>query len=219
MNFKKVCFYVLTTVAFIGCEPDSGLNYNHQGKYDTEKGVVEEFLKSHTYDAETGELVDLEAGDVSLFDDTANLEKHEKTFNDVDYTMYSYITNQGVGNNPDDNDIINVEYRVHRLSKNSETGELEESDTIDERYVSDNFFDLASTNLYVGWKLGFQSFKEGTVDESSPELPRQFSNEGRGFIILPSGLTHAVEGRPVDDSNTILIFKVALRTVTQVANE
>ncbi|WP_010134054.1 hypothetical protein [Ochrovirga pacifica] len=215
MSIKKVLLAIVSVVG-IACQSDNGYNYNHQGKYDTEKVVIEKYLNTYTYDVDKDELVVAENGATTLANDP-KLIPLSITFNDVDYTMYSYISEEGVGLQPDDNDVINAAYRVHTLTEDA-NGNLVESDAIDENYVSDSFFDLSSNSLYRGWRLGFQEFKGGTVVEIDPTEPRQYKDTGKGFMIMSSGLTHSVEGNPVNEFNTILIFKVELRNVKKNAN-
>lgn len=219
MSLKKVFLAVSAVIILVGCQTDDGLNFNHQGKYDVEKPIIDEFLATHMYDADTDELIALEEGGVAL-DKDDNLIESTIEFNDVNYSMYSYISKEGsVDLLPDDNDRVFVGYSVHTLTQDTSGNLIQSTNPIDENYNSDTFFDLSSTAIYRGWKLGIQVFKGGESNETDLTIPRQFTGEGKGFMIMPSGLTHAIEGNQVNDLNTILVFKIELRKVVDIEDE
>lgn len=219
MSLKKVLFAVFAVILLMGCQTEDGPNYDHQGRYDSEKVIIDEYLRDYAYDTQSDEIIKIENDEdlVPLIEDS-NLVSYVKNFNGVNHTMYSYVTHVGAGDDmPDENDVINAGYRVHEMYRDLDTGTIGEGFTIDESYLNNSFYDLGSGTLYIGWSVGFQAFKEGDISEEDSTKPRQYTDIGKGFMIIPSGLTHAIEGNPVNN-NLILVFKVELRSVTKIEN-
>ncbi|MDO6737759.1 FKBP-type peptidyl-prolyl cis-trans isomerase [Wenyingzhuangia sp. 2_MG-2023] len=204
MNFRRI-FYTVSTVVLIGCQQDSIAVFDHQAQYDIDKVLIDEYLETHSYDATNDVFKDLEDGEIALKSDD-NLINYKDTVNEVAYDMYSYVTVTGTQENPDSNDIVNIAYQLTTLD--------DESSVIEESNTNDGFISLSNT--IEGWQVGMAAFKGGEVDETDPTTPRQFFNSGKGFLIIPSGLAYRNLGSGGVAPNKNLIFKITLRTVTQV---
>ena len=200
MNLKTIIIAVLT-VLVVSCEDDSAFRaFDHAAQYKKEKIKIEEYISSHYYNPESGIFDSIKNGEVALVDDP-NLIAKDTVYNDVNFTMYTYETVEGTGISPDNNDGSDSEYAVYSLEN--------------ELYEDSQFQDELRT-LVVGWQLGMSSFKAGDYDESDPTIPRQYFNSGEGLMIIPSGLAYQNFGSGGIAANETLIFKIVLRTVTEL---
>ncbi|ANW95313.1 hypothetical protein AXE80_02985 [Wenyingzhuangia fucanilytica] len=220
MNFKKICLALVASIIF-SCTPDTIETFDHAAQYVTEKPIVDEYLATHYFDDVDKEIKEIDANQTALIND-ANLQALSTNYNDVDYVMYSYVYEQGqnedvrdqngnprgedavvrdVVGSPDRDDLVNVAYKVFSLD-----GEVYE-----ESKRSDGFLYLDS--LIEGWRIGMAVFRGGYSNEDDSEVYREYTETGKGFMIIPSGLAYQNHGSGFIGQNEIIVFKIELRTV------
>ncbi len=212
MNFKNIILSLLT-ILIISCQSDDdgGGDFNYQKQYDSEKSIIDAYLKSHYYDDETKLFQDLKEGEKALIQDE-KLKEIEVSFNDVLYKMYVYVFVEGVGGEiPDSNDRVNIISTIFNL----ENEELSSNKTNDGATVSlpEQIESLKQSLLFL---------KSGTVSEEIFEEPRQYLNFGEGLVITPSGLTFLSEGLDLNTrrgSTVTTIRRIGLRFVTKIEDE
>ena len=223
MNFKKLCLALVATI-IVSCDQNSLEEFDHAAQYVIEKPMIDEYLATHYFDPVDKEIKEIDADQTALEDDT-NLQALHSTVNDVDYTMYSYVYEQGLnqdaGNqdegvvkgSPDADDAVNIAYKLSSLEKDAEGNEIvyQESD------LNDTFLYL--DRLIEGWKVGLAVFRGGTASEPDPELPREYSGTGKGFMIIPSGLGYLNGGSGAISPNESLLFKIDLRLVISAGED
>ena len=224
MNFKKLCFAFMVTI-IVSCDQSNSIEpFDHAAQYVTEKPMIDEYLATHYFDSVEKEIKEIDADQTALEDDT-NLQALHSTVNEVDYTMYSYVYEQGLnedtGNqdegvvkgSPDADDIINVAYKLSSLEKDGNGNEK----VYQESVLNDVF--LYSDELIKAWPIGLSVFRGGFSDETDPEIPRQFSGTGKGFMIIPSGLGYLNRGSGAISPNESLLFKIDLRLVISAGED
>ncbi|MGY5356030.1 FKBP-type peptidyl-prolyl cis-trans isomerase [Wenyingzhuangia sp. IMCC45467] len=219
MNFKKLCLAVATVVFAVGCDENNSIEqFDHAGQYVIEKPLVDEFLATHYYDDVDNEIKEIDNNQSSLSED-ANLQTLTTTYNEVEFTMYSYVYEQGeneeAGNqddgvlkgSPDADDLVNVAYKVSGI----------DGDVHQESDLNDGFLYLDS--LIEGWRVGMSVFRGGFASEPEDTEPRQYTGTGKGFMIIPSGLAYQNFGSGAISPNETLVFKIELRTVTSYGED
>ncbi len=207
MNIKKICYIVFAAISIIGCSNGDNQFTSLEEDYDKDKKNIDFFLNNNYYDASL-DVFTTEAPSVDqpLLVNDENLMKITVEANGVAYDMYTYETVEGKDVAPDGNDIVNVTFEVFDL----------QNESINVQRENDSFVNL-NTGL-IGFKNGLPNFKGGFVNATDIMSPRAYKDTGKGFIILPRGLT--ISGNitnPVEASATY--YKVNLRSVTKVANE
>jgi len=204
MNFKKIGF-VLIAMTISSCEPTNTIQvFDHAEQYEIEKPIIENYLNTHYYDNIDHEIKDLDANQVALSDD-ANLQVLSDTINDVVYEMYSYVYEQGSQDYPDQDDTVKISYSLCALD-----GTFYEE-------IDNNFISLLS---YIsGWRIGLVVFRGGVSSETDSSIPRQYSETGKGFMIIPSGLGYQNIGKDFVGPNETLVFKINLKTVVSVGDD
>lgn len=228
MNFKKICFALVATV-IVSCDQTNSIEvFDHAAQYVTEKPMIDEYLATHYFDPVEKEIkeIDDDQTETALEEDT-NLQALHSTVNDVDYTMYSYVYEQGLnedaGNqdegvvkgSPDADDTVNVAYKLSSLEKDSNGNEI----VYEESTLNDVFLNIKGDRLIKGWEVGLAVFRGGFASEPDPELPREYSGTGKGFMIIPSGLAYQNFGSRAISPNESLLFKIDLRLVISAGED
>lgn len=211
MNFKKICLALVATV-IISCEENTIEQFDHAGQYEIEKPIIDNYLETHYYDDVEKEIKEVDATQAPLSEDD-RLQTLYTTLNDVEYTMYSYVYEQGeneengnqdegvVKGSPDADDLVNVAYKVFALD-----GTVYQESTLNDVF-------LYAEDLIKAWPTGLSVFRGGYSNEDDPEMPREYTGTGKGFMILPSGLGYQNFGSGLIGENESLVFKIDLRTV------
>ena len=126
------------------------------------------------------------------------------TFDNVDYTFYYLVQNEGSDIVPKRSDSVLVNY----------TGFLLDSTRFDSHINS--WIDL--TTVIQGWKDGFVHFKGGTKVINSDESFSYVDN-GNGFIFFPSGLGYGDIPTGSISANSPLVFKIELNQVVRADHD
>lgn len=205
MNFKKILL-PLITVFMMSCDEDTIEIFDHEAQYVIEKPIIDEYLRTHYFDSDDNSIKEIDGNQTALIDDS-NLQTLTATNNEVDYEMYSYVYEQGTQESPDADDTVNINYKTYDLTQEN----IYNQNTSNDNFVS-LFFDI------IGWQIGLQVFKGGISNENEPNLPRSYSEGGKGFLIIPSGLAYQNLGsvsRSIGENET-LFFEIELKTVVPV---
>ena len=163
--------------------------------------ILVEFLQTH-YLTEDNAIDTITNGETPLYNivTTDNIE-----YNDIDYKMYYYVEQVGIGAQSSRNDSVQILYQ----------GFLLDSIKFDENvnYTSSrSWFHLPQT--IVGFGYGASYFKEGEKfiypDESFTYL-----NTGRGLFFMPSGLAYGYNGTFSIPSNAVLYYFLDMGRVVE----
>ncbi len=123
--------------------------------------------------------------------------------NDINYKLYYYIDQEGVGKNPTRYDSIQVLYEGFTL------------DSL--KFDSNSSFTSSKSWMYLpeliaGWQYGFPKYKEGIKvvyeDESFG-----YEQTGKGIIFMPSGMAYGQGGSSIIPANSPLYFYIELGRV------
>ena len=187
--FKAFCILSIITF-FASCKKDDGANIapprDYGVQYAAEKDSIEKYLKTHyivSVDEDFNiEFAEIEEGgeQVSIWDqEDYPLQSKMVNSNEVDYTVYYLVLNEGVGESPTRGDQILASYR----------GILLDGTQFDYNPFPQDYSYLAST--IEGWQEIIPLFKSGEyVDMPNDPNPAEFINYGAGVMFLPSGLAY-----------------------------
>jgi hypothetical protein len=193
MKLKYALIFFLGLVIF-ACNNDDDDEDNHdpvaQAIIDDE--ILVEFLKTH-YLTEDKAIDTITNGETPLYDivETENIE-----YLDINYKLYYYIIEQGVGIQASRNDSVQILYQ----------GYLLDSTKFDENLsyaASKSWFNL--TRTIPGFRYGASYFKEGER-EIYPDESFGYKNTGNGVFFMPSGLAYGNAGSFTIPSNAILYY-------------
>ena len=218
----RTLFYLATflSIAIISCKKDDDDDnvddFDHAAQAIVDKEILVDYLKSHYYiapleDEYFGKIdTILETDNVtSLFDDI-KLKKYNVTYNDIDYEYYSYeqeIGTQGIKASKADS--VMVRYQGVLLDKSEEF----------DRSNFFNWFGLYNAGNYiVGFREGMQYFSGGE-NASVVGEPIKFTNTGKGFFIIPSGLGYRNIANGDIPASSCLVFHVDMGYVIIADND
>lgn len=205
---KAFCLVSLLTI-FAACKKDDGPNVapprDYAVQYATEKVEIEDYLKTHymTVDANLDVVfAKIGAGEThtSIWDQTQYpLQSKIVNSNDVDYTVYYIVLNQGIGDSPTRGDNVLTAYR----------GILLDGTQFDYTPFPQTQSPLISS--IEGWQEIIPLFKTGEyIDIPNSPDPPSFQNFGAGVMFLPSGLGYYNSGRGLISAYDSLIFTFKL---------
>lgn len=158
-----------------------------------------EFLQTHYLNADN-EVELITDGETPLY---TEVETDDITFNDIDYKMYRYMGDEGVGVNPSSSDSIQSLYKGYLLSLRK----FDENLT----YTTSNSW-LHLPNLILGWRYGFPHYKSGEKI-IYPDESFGYENTGQGIIFIPSGLAYGETGSYTIPPNSPIYFIIELGAV------
>ncbi len=209
-RFLKAFGLISLITIFTACKKDDGANVapprDYTLQYATEKVDIENYLKSHymtvdetTYDV-TFAAIPEGGAQVSIWDQTQYpLQNKIVNSNDVDYTVYYIVLNEGVGQSPTRADNVLTAYR----------GVLLDGTQFDYTPFPQNQSPLITS--IEGWQEIIPLFKTGEyVDIPNDPNPASFQNYGAGVMFLPSGLGYYNAGRGLISAYDPLIFSFKL---------
>lgn len=209
-RFLKAFSLLLLTTFFIACNKDDGASIAPPRPYDeqyaVEKPEIENYLKTH-YIASVDEdfNIDLQeiptdGNQVSIWDQTEYpLQSKAVTLDDVPFTLYYLVLQEGVGESPTRADRVRTAYRGTTLD-----GTQFDYNPYPETYPS-----LAETIL--GWQEIIPLFKTGTyVDIPDSPDPAHFEDYGAGVMFLPSAYGYYERAQVNIPAYSPLIFSFKL---------
>lgn len=225
MNLLKidkniVCtLFAILLVSLVSCDDDSddtnsGDDFDHEAQIAIDQNLLDTYFQEHYIHSVDGELIalgddELPDGETLLSEDPKllSIEGIEANETVTNYTMYYYITEQGVDESafgtPSPVDSVFVKY----------TGLLLDGTQFDSKTDYPIWFQLAG--VIPGWSHGFQKFKRGTF-ASLPDDDFEFFNQGKGYLFIPSGLGYRNFAQGNIPANSPLAFQVELNDVNLI---
>ena len=200
----KYLFILILGIGIFSCsDDDDSVVDDHdpvaQALIDDEKLI--NFLKSHYLTPEK-EIDSIANGETPLYDIVTT---DEMEYNDVDYKMYYYVDQEGVGKQSSRNDSVQILYR----------GFLLDSTKFDENtsYTSTkSWFYLPRT--IPGFRYGTSYYKEGEKI-IYPDESFGYENTGNGVFFMPSGLAYANFGTATIPPNSPIYYFLDLGKVIE----
>lgn len=176
----KYIFLLILGIGIFSCSDDDDPKeepYDPEAQAIIDDAVLIEFLQTHYLTPEK-EIDTITNGETPLYDivTTDAIE-----YNEIDYKIYYYVDQQGVGVQSSRNDSVQILYR----------GFLLDSIKFDENtsYTSNkSWFHLPNT--IPGFRYGVSYFKEGEK-VIYPDESFGYENTGSGVFFMPSGLAYA----------------------------
>ena len=217
-NRSNLLLFVFCMVFIVACtEEDTQATYDadRYAKADEEK--FQKYFKTHYYNTKDGAIWTIgnkteaegalpEADQIPLVDDPKlqTIEKAKITLQDdkvKDYKMYYYITEEGKGVKPATHpirlDSVLVKYTGMRLDS-----------LVFDKQTYSVWFHLK--RLVPGWGFGLRKFKPGILQRKS-DGDYDFTQSGKGYIFIPSGLGYVDRSMTDIPKNTPLIFYIDLQ--------
>ena len=195
----KYIIILLIAVSIFSCKKDEVEKHDPvaQSAYDDE--MIVELLQTHYLNSDY-ELELITDGETPLY---TEVETDNITFDNVDYKMYRYMGDEGVGINPSSSDSIQALYKGYSLN-------LYKFDENLSYTTSRSWFHLPS--LIVGWRFGFPHYRSGEK-VTYPDESFGYENTGQGIIFIPSGLAYGETGTYTIPPNTPIYFTIELGAV------
>jgi len=196
----KYIIILLITISIFSCKEDE-----EEEKHDPvaqailDDAELVEFLQTHYLNADN-ELELITDGETPLY---TEVETDDVLYNDIDYKMYRYMGNEGVGISPSSSDSIQSLYKGYLLS-------LRKFDENLTYTTSRSWFHLP--DLILGWRFGFPHYKSGEK-VTYPDESFGYENTGQGIIFIPSGLAYGPVGSFTIPPNAPIYFTIDLGTV------
>ena len=163
--------------------------------------LLVEFLQTH-YLTEDKAVDTILNGEQSLFE---IVEVETVEHNDIDYKMYYYVDEQGIGNQATINDSVQILYQGFLLDSTKFDQNLTFTST-------KSWFHLPNT--IPGFRHGAKHFKEGEIF-INPDESFEYLNTGKGLFFMPSGLAYGSNGSFGIPENAILYYFLELGKVVE----
>ncbi len=190
---------LLIAVSIFSCKKDEEEKHDPVAQALIDDELLVEFLQTH-YLADDNEIDSITGGETPLY---SQVETDNITFDKIDYKMYRYMGDEGVGIKPSSSDSIQVLYKGYRLN-------LIKFDENLSYTTSKSWFHLP--NLILGWRYGFPHYKSGEK-VSYPDESFGYENTGQGIIFMPSGLAYGTSGTFTIPPNAPIYFIIDLGAV------
>ena len=200
----KYIIILLIAVSIFSCKEDDEVEkHDPVAQSAIDDAELVEFLQTHYLNPDN-EVELITDGETPLY---TEVETDNITFDDVNYKMYRYMGDEGVGINPSSSDSIQVLYKGYTLN----LSKFDENLTYT---TSRSWFHLPS--LILGWRFGFPHYRSGEK-VSFPDESFGYENAGQGIIFIPSGLAYGESGSFSIPPNTPIYFTIELGAV-QIAD-
>lgn len=190
---------LLITVSIFSCKKDEEEKHDPAAQALIDDELLVEFLQTH-YLTDDNEIDTISGGETPLY---SQVETDDITFDNIDYKMYRYMGEEGIGTNPSSSDSIQVLYKGYRLN-------LIKFDENLSYTTSKSWFHLP--NLILGWRYGFPHYKSGEK-VNYPDESFGYENTGQGIIFMPSGLAYGTSGTFTIPPNESIYFIIDLGAV------
>lgn len=195
---------ILTVVAYSCNRTGTGFvdNFDHAGQSIIDNDSLVKFLTNHYFDDAIDSIRPITAGQTALINDS-RLSSQQVTEEEVDYTLYVFTNRVGtpdpVKGFPTVMDSVMTKYKGYYLSSSETQVFFEERNSV-------IWFTL--NGVIRGWSHGFTNFKGGKNITNNG--PITYENDGKGILIMPSGLAYRNTGNSAIPANTPLIFYIRL---------
>lgn len=198
---KYLLTFLLAVVVFACSDDDDKDNHDPVAQALIDDEVLIEFLRTHYLTPE--KAIDTILNNETPLYDLVSSEQIE--YNEINYKMYYYVDQQGIGNNPTRNDSVHILYK----------GFLLDSTQFDQNlsYTSSkSWFHLPIT--IPGFRYGATYFKEGEK-VVYPDESFGYENAGSGIFFMPSGLAYGKTGSFAIPENSCLYYFFELGRVVR----
>ncbi len=204
MKYKLLFIVAILFIYASSCDEDDPIDepFDHAAQALKDNDSLIKYMQEHFVDIE-GELQEIEDEEPAIYDDDNLFEKivtYSRDGEEVDYTLYYYIIEQGVNEFATRVDKVNVSYKGLTLDN-------EVFDQNDYGYLTDLY-----SGVIPGWSYGIINFKDGNYTDLG-DGTYEYSDNGKGILFIPSGLAYANYGSGEILSNEPLIFYVELNRV------
>jgi uncharacterized protein YcfL len=179
MNWKYAVLFFTALLTF-ACSDDDDDNVDPAEQSLIDDELIIEFLRTHY-------LTEDKAIDTILNNETplySQVDVENVEWDDINYKMYYYIDQEGIGTNPTINDSVQILYK----------GFLLDSTQFDQNLsftTSKSWFHLPST--IPGFRYGATRFKSGEK-VIYPDESFGYEQSGKGIFFMPSGLAYGPNG-------------------------
>lgn len=198
MNLKYISI-LLIAISIFSCKKDEEEKHDPVAQAIIDDEILVVFLQTHYLNSEN-EIKLITEGETPLY---TEVETDNVTFDDVNYKMYRYMGDEGVGINPSSSDSIQVLYTGYLINQ----VKFDENNSYTN---SKSWFHLPS--LIVGWRFGFPHYKSGER-VGYPDESFGYENTGQGIIFIPSGLAYGESGSYTIPPNFPIYFTIELGAV------
>ncbi len=205
IRFKHILIVAILALAAYSCNRTNNAlvdNFDHAGQAVIDNDSLVKFLTNHYFDDTIDSIKPITAGQTALINDN-RLSSQQVTEEEVDYTLYIFTNRVGtpdpVKGFPTVMDSVLTKYKGFYLSST-------ETQVFFEERNSPIWFTL--NGVIRGWSHGFTNFKGGKNITNNG--PITYENEGKGILIMPSGLAYRNTGNTSIPANAPLIFYVRL---------
>jgi hypothetical protein len=205
-KIKKIFALAIFIATIYSCDTSNSPivdDFDHEAQALIDNDSIIKFLKNHYFDTSLDSVKSLVTGQISLFDDTSNLNIMDVTENDINYKLYCYINRVGdpdpIKGYPTVMDSVLVKYYGQKIIS---------SDSISNSFESNNGLWFTLNGVIRGWSYGFTNFRGGkNVTNNGPIT---YDNGGKGILFIPSGLAYRNVGRGAVLPNENLLFYIDL---------
>jgi hypothetical protein len=236
-KIKNIVALVIFTIIIYSCNDSNYVNpyadIDHEALAVLENDSIKYFLNTHYYDTTLDSIKIITGSETPMLEETSKLSIIKVTENEIEHELYVYVTEEGIPdlkdkfnpslgrkNNPTEMDSIFVNRKGVLLLKNS----IDLSNPFDD--AEQTWWSLVSTYGLVtsapspikAWVKGFPVFKSG--QNKTDNGPITYSNTGKGYIFIPSGLAYSSINYQLGQTpsalfDLTLVFKVELIDIVE----
>ena len=211
IKFKHLFYTVAVATILYSCGNDNNTslvdNFDYEGQAVIDNDTIARFLKTHYYKNDVDSIKPLKIGETALINDS-RLDSAIVNEYDIDYKYYYFVKEVGTSpkGNPTVLDSILTTYRLSALDASDELTKIQDLNT-------PTWFDpsgIIINNGVRGWVYGFTHFIGG--ENTTNNGPITYTGEGKGFFLLPSGLSYRNVG---SFRNKVLLYIVNLQDIVE----
>lgn len=210
IRLKHIVVVVILTLVAYSCNRTNNAlvdNFDHAGQAVIDNDSLVKFLTNHYFDDAIDSIKPITSGQTALINDS-RLSSQQVTEDEVEYTLYVFTNRVGtpdpVKGFPTVMDSVLTKYKGFYLSST-------ENQVFFEERNSPLWFTL--NGVIRGWSYGFTNFKGGKNITNNG--PITYENEGKGILIMPSGLAYRNTGNSSIPANAPLVFYVRLLDIVE----
>ncbi|WP_028891939.1 hypothetical protein [Tenacibaculum sp. 47A_GOM-205m] len=187
IKLKHLFYVAVVGTLLYACGSDSNSiidNFDHEAQAVKDQDSIVKFLKTHYYKEVVDSIKPLIDGETALIDDV-RLKSRVINEYDIDYTYYYFVKEEGISakGNPSVVDSVLTTYRLSSLDSSNKLTKVQD-------LTRATWFDPSSIVLggVRGWVYGFTHFVGG--ENATGNGPITYNGTGKGFFLLPSGLSY-----------------------------
>ena len=204
MTKIKYLFALIALAFFYACGDDDAtvVNFDHEAQAIIDNDSIVKFLKNNYFNEDNDSIMPIKNGESALFTDSRLLTKVVNEYG-IDYTYYVFVQNEGTPNiDKGFPTVIDSIFPIYKLRTILNATEVKKQQDL----TSPTWFNpLDIINGVRGWLHAFTHFKNG--NNITNNGPITYENGGKGFFILPSGLSYRNSGSL---PNKILLYYIEL---------